>query len=469
MRALLVGLILILPIGAEAAVTLSEVAWMGSAASANHEWIELHNDGGTVDVSGWVLTDGMNLQITLSGTITAGSYVVLERSSDASAAGAAFLIYSGALVNTGATLQLKRSDGGLEDQVAGGVDWSTIGGDNITKETAQYTTSGWVTGAPTPGAANSGSPKEIEEEQEEPVEEEEENEEAGPSVPAPTLKTGSGEAVKLMLPGKTLKLAVTAQKLGYVHQPIDFSVQPSGVGGTLLDSLTYEWNFGDGTTAMAKEPVHSYKFPGTYVVTVYGGYKRQEQVARHEITILPVSLSLTLSSNGELQVNNDSPYEIDISGYTLDGGKKFVFPARSVMLPNQTITLEASKVGRPQVAVVRDAAGVIVLSKEKPLKTETPTTPTEPAKRTIVVQQPEIEIEEAVQWFAPLLPPETNTLAAALEEYLVPRFAEAAPESGSTTTKTSAIPNSAWPYLGLIGVIILGLFGTARKVLGNQS
>ncbi len=464
MRYFVVGLALLLPTFSEAAVVVSEVAWMGSAASANHEWVELYNDGGAVDVSGWTLTDGMNLNITLAGTISAQSYVVLERTSEESAAGSAFLIYTGAMVNTGATLQLKRSDGGLEDQIAGGENWQNIGGDNLTKETAQYTSSGWVTGTATPGAQNNGTPKDDEEEEEDNEDNVEEN-----SPKPPVLKVGSGEAVKLVLPGMTLKLAVVAQKLGYINQPIDFAVTPSGVGDTLIDSLSYEWNFGDGTTAVAKEPIHSYQFPGTYVVTVYGGYKRQEQVARHEITILPVAISLTTSSRADLQVNNESPYEIDISGYSVDGGKQFIFPDRSVMLPNQTITLEANKIGVASKAVVRDAAGAVVTSKEKPIKKDTPTVPTEPEKQTVVKTVTKTK-KEALGWYAPLLPPTSDSLSDVIKAYLIPNTAEASLDLLSTTSKRKTIvPKNAWPYLGLIGVIILGLFGTARKVLGNQT
>ena len=84
---------------------------MGSGTSANHEWIELYNSGEAVDVAGWVLSDGMNLSINLTGIISAGDYAVLERTSDDSAPGIAFLIYTGALVNTGATLTLQDSSG----------------------------------------------------------------------------------------------------------------------------------------------------------------------------------------------------------------------------------------------------------------------------------------------------------------------------------------------------------------------
>lgn len=342
MRTFWIGLFLLLPYGANAAVSISEVAWMGSIDSANHEWIELHNDGAATDVSGWLLSDGMNLEIELVGTIPANSYSVLERTSDDSAPGAAFIIYTGALVNSGATLQLLRGDGSLVDQVPGGENWINIGGDNVTKETAQYTSSGWKTAAPTPGSGLVWSGPQ---EQESNKSEVDETPKTSPST-AVKKTLNSSEPVRLVVPGVTLALKVDAQTIGYVHQPISFSVKPSGIGDVLIDSLLYQWNFGDGLVTTEKEPQHVFQYPGTYVVTVYGGYKRQEQVARHEITILPVKVSLTMNSDGDVQINNDSPYELDISGYKLQGEKVFIFPAYSILLPKQTVTIPKKKLGQ---------------------------------------------------------------------------------------------------------------------------
>jgi len=125
-------------------VSISEVAWMGSHESANHEWIELFNSGESISVEGWTLGDGGNLTITLSGTIPANTYAVLERnrSDEGSTSVTPFLNYAGALVNSGATLTLLRADGSVADQVSGGENWQNIGGDNTTKDTAQYTSSG---------------------------------------------------------------------------------------------------------------------------------------------------------------------------------------------------------------------------------------------------------------------------------------------------------------------------------------
>jgi hypothetical protein len=358
-------LFLLLPIFAEASVSISEIAWMGSADSANHEWIELHNDGVATDVTGWVLKDGANFNITLSGTIPANTYAVLERTSDDTVSGPAFLIYTGALVNGGATLRLEQANGSLVDMVSGGENWENIGGDNTTKETAQYTTSGWKTAAATPGRglvwqaeANDDNMEvtQLADSSDEDSKEEEKVE--------AKKSSGDGPAVPLVLPGVTLQLDIRSRGVGYVNQAIDFSVEPSGIGDSLIDSLRYQWNFGDGLVTTGKEVEHTFKYPGTYVVTVHGAYKRQEQVARHEITILPVRLSMTTNREGDIQINNDSKYELDISGYRLRGDETLTFPSYSIILPNQTITIAKERLGKSgeQMVAIYDATSELVTS-----------------------------------------------------------------------------------------------------------
>ncbi|WP_201764036.1 lamin tail domain-containing protein [Planococcus halocryophilus] len=88
-------------------VAINEVAWMGTSYSYNSEWIELHNTtNSAVDMSGWTLhaTDS-SPKISLSGTIAAGGYYLLERTNDSSVPGvAADLVYTGSLENGGRSL-----------------------------------------------------------------------------------------------------------------------------------------------------------------------------------------------------------------------------------------------------------------------------------------------------------------------------------------------------------------------------
>ncbi|TGB02436.1 phospholipase D-like domain-containing protein [Halobacillus salinus] len=115
-------------------VVISEVAWMGTDVSYNDEWMELHNTT-TSDISldGWTLNaqDGTPA-ISLSGTIPAGGYYLLERTDDTTVSGAeADLIYAGSLSNSGENLELRQ-----DTQVIDSVDqW--YAGDNTTKATME--------------------------------------------------------------------------------------------------------------------------------------------------------------------------------------------------------------------------------------------------------------------------------------------------------------------------------------------
>ncbi len=116
-------------------VVISEIAWMGTTNSHTDEWIELYNNtDSNINLNGWTLnsTDGTP-SISLSGTILAKSYFLLERTDDNSVPNiTADSIYSGALANKGEILQLKDSSGVLIDRVDA---WHA--GNNSTKATME--------------------------------------------------------------------------------------------------------------------------------------------------------------------------------------------------------------------------------------------------------------------------------------------------------------------------------------------
>jgi hypothetical protein len=98
-------------------IVINEIGWAGTAASANHEWIELYNPGTSdINLAGWTLqaTDGTP-NITLSGAIAAGGYYLLERNEAAISDILANLNYAGALSNTGETLQLRDNTNAVID------------------------------------------------------------------------------------------------------------------------------------------------------------------------------------------------------------------------------------------------------------------------------------------------------------------------------------------------------------------
>ena len=88
---------------------INEVAWAGTAASTDDEWIELFNRAATpINLDGWILkaADGTPT-INLTGTIPPGGFYLLERSDDNTVIDApANQIYTGALANSDEILQL---------------------------------------------------------------------------------------------------------------------------------------------------------------------------------------------------------------------------------------------------------------------------------------------------------------------------------------------------------------------------
>ena len=129
------------------AFILNEIAWAGTLASANDEWIELYNPGPRViSLERWSLSDGADLAVRLHGEIFPGGYFLLERTDDATVADVrADQIYTGALANTGERLALIDPTGAEIDVVnPKGGHWPT--GDEASRASMERTEAGaWST------------------------------------------------------------------------------------------------------------------------------------------------------------------------------------------------------------------------------------------------------------------------------------------------------------------------------------
>ncbi|MBK9209032.1 MAG: DUF11 domain-containing protein [Anaerolineales bacterium] len=93
-------------------IIINEVAWAGTAASPADEWIELYNpSNASISIADWTLKSASgSIYITLSGTIKAGEYFLLERDNNFTVSDvAADQVYTGALSDDGEILIL--SDG----------------------------------------------------------------------------------------------------------------------------------------------------------------------------------------------------------------------------------------------------------------------------------------------------------------------------------------------------------------------
>lgn len=100
------------------AVVINEVAWAGSAASSNDEWVELYNTSNQdIDLTDWVIEDdGASSYKIVEGTIPAHGYFLIEDREGATDVKAGALIGL-SLANAGDSLVLKDIAGSVIDSV----------------------------------------------------------------------------------------------------------------------------------------------------------------------------------------------------------------------------------------------------------------------------------------------------------------------------------------------------------------
>lgn len=103
-------------------ILINEVAWGGTAASADDEWIELYNpSSATITLTNWILKSASgSVNITLSGSLGAGGYFLLERDDNSTVSDvSANQLYTGALSDSGDVLTLLDASGNFVDTANG--------------------------------------------------------------------------------------------------------------------------------------------------------------------------------------------------------------------------------------------------------------------------------------------------------------------------------------------------------------
>lgn len=113
-------------------VGLNEIAWMGTQADSNDEWIELYNNTKeNIDLTGWKLVVKDKFEIELSGIIPAQGFYLLENNENAISDIEADLIYSGNLVDSGEIIETYDEFGNLVEELDCSSEW--FGGDDDLK------------------------------------------------------------------------------------------------------------------------------------------------------------------------------------------------------------------------------------------------------------------------------------------------------------------------------------------------
>ncbi len=121
---------------------INEIAWMGTAVSANDEWLELRNNSGAdLPLAGWRLLsedENQNILFDKGDVVPAARFFLLERTDDASVPSiAADKIYPGGLPNSGSWLKLIDSQCKLVDEIDASDGWTKFGGESSSRRTLE--------------------------------------------------------------------------------------------------------------------------------------------------------------------------------------------------------------------------------------------------------------------------------------------------------------------------------------------
>jgi PKD repeat protein len=114
----------------------------------------------------------------------------------------------------------------------------------------------------------------------------------------------------------------------------DFTVEQNGAILTFENeswrSITYLWNFGDGTISYDTDSVYEYLASGTYTVSLIAGSECGSDTLTMEIVIDPVSISeqtqsdFLVKSFGEGKFQLSSTKDLNIIGFELVDSKGLV-------------------------------------------------------------------------------------------------------------------------------------------------
>lgn len=349
------GVVFCLSVGyvAHADIIINEIAWMGTTTSIADEWIELYNNGASpVNIDGWSLSasDGSPV-ISLSGSISAGGYAVLERTDDTTVPGVtALVIYTGALSNDGEHLILKNNTNQTMDEINALDGWTK--GDADTKKTMQQNSGVWVTGTATPGLINVTT---------------DDTSSSGVSG------SGIGSGTTTTTTNKSTLNEEDTERIEIYKDPtysarmvlpnIIVAGNPFPVSAIVMQDekyklLTgkYEWSMGDGEFFIYNENKlfdYTYQYPGEYIIQFryYPSIFSVEPSSLHErkITVIPDTVYIEkISTSGVVTLKNMSTNTVDIKGWKIVNkinGDSFIFPVTSVPVNGQ-IYIGPEKTGK---------------------------------------------------------------------------------------------------------------------------
>ena len=156
------------------------------------------------------------------------------------------------------------------------------------------------------------------------------------SSPAPLSDTE--EKIEFEVSAGRDRLTIVGNSLVFRAVPTKFQNIPE-------TGITYQWSFGDGTTATGNNVSHTYKFAGDYVVVVNANYSDKQAVSRMQVRVISPNTTINKIPEG-VEILNNSSAEINLEGWSLVSPKKvFVFPPDTLIPSGKKVIFADSVTG----------------------------------------------------------------------------------------------------------------------------
>ena len=285
---------------------------------------------------------------------------------------------------------------------------------------------------------------------------------AATSTPAATTTSpASTGSAAMHVPPTELTIDAGRDRSALIHVPVSFSAIAKRPSGAIDPLAVIEWNFGDGSSARGDTVQKTYRYQGTYLVTVTA--VDSAAIARDELilTVREASVAVTGITSEGIVVENRGDERLDLSGWRIaTAAGTFSLPAHTVLLPKSSVLFPYEILNVPpfpEVVRLFSPAGMFAaeFSYARTQPAEAPTS--SPLVQTVesVISEPIIEEPREMDAIAaPSAPVETAALGAAVAAAEIPVLAEA---TSAPERETSIVPSflrSPWIW-GLLGTILL--------------
>jgi hypothetical protein len=340
------ALFLFFPAPLFAAVSIQEIMYDPPGTDDGHEWIEVYNDGASFDLSKWKLFEGgSNHGIAAyagGATLASGARAILADNPIKFIAdwpnfsGQIFdTAFSGGLNNSNGETLILRNDS-LAD--IDSVTYSPALGATGDGNSLQKEGSSWKSSLATPGSAlgvsSSGNSTSNNNDSENANGSNAQNSSGSPSssAPAEPSPAASYPVEPQMTASAGLDRTVIAGATTI------FQGHAAGLKGESLPQARFVWSFGNGDWKEGMSVLYSFPYPGKYAVVLDASSGEWSATDRIVVTAVPASISITKVTTDFIEIINRSKIELDLGMWQITADAKlFVFPANTIILPNESI------------------------------------------------------------------------------------------------------------------------------------